>query len=103
MFRRLAGDETILRRDETIFDAGADVPKLPTAIKVATQRREAPVAEAGDCQMRTLSFIFAFAFVLIAPSLAGAPDSGIPGVGTFAYSGSTAAGSAPSAIVIAAR
>ena len=37
--------------------------------------------------MRTLSFILAFAFVLAGPSMAGSADSGLPGVGTFAYSG----------------
>jgi hypothetical protein len=37
--------------------------------------------------MRTLSFILAFAFVL-APSVAGLQDSGLPGIGTFSYNGS---------------
>ena len=37
--------------------------------------------------MRTLSFILAFAFVLAGPSMAGSSDSGLPGVGTFAYNG----------------
>jgi hypothetical protein len=40
----------------------------------------------GDSQMRTLSFILAFAFVLV-PSVAGLSDS-LPGIGTFAYNGS---------------
>ena len=38
--------------------------------------------------MRTLSFILAFAFVLAGPSMAGSPDSNLPGIGTFAYNGS---------------
>jgi hypothetical protein len=38
--------------------------------------------------MRTLSFILAFAFVLAGPSLAGSSDTGLPGIGTFAYNGS---------------
>ena len=45
--------------------------------------------------MRTLSFILAFAFVLAGPTLAGSPDSSLPGVGTFAYSGSPIVTSAP--------
>ncbi len=45
--------------------------------------------------MRTLSFILAFAFV------AGSSDSGLPGVGTFAYSGPPIAGS--QAVVLATR
>lgn len=51
--------------------------------------------------MRTLSIILAFAFVLIAPSMAGSVDNGLPGVGTFAYSGPPAA--VPQAMVVAAR
>jgi hypothetical protein len=52
--------------------------------------------------MRTFSFILAFAFVLVGPSLAGSSEGGLPGVGTFAYSGSPIVGS-PQAIVVAAR
>jgi hypothetical protein len=53
--------------------------------------------------MRTLSFILAFAFVLVGPSLAGSADNSLPGIGTFAYSGSPIVTSAPQAIVVAAR
>jgi hypothetical protein len=53
--------------------------------------------------MRTLSFILAFAFVVVGPSLAGSSDNSLPGIGTFAYSGSPIVTSAPQAIVIAAR
>jgi hypothetical protein len=38
--------------------------------------------------MRALSYIIALVFVLSAPSLAGSYDRGVPGVGTFNYSGS---------------
>jgi hypothetical protein len=57
----------------------------------------------GDSQMRTLSFILAFAFVLAGSSIAGSFDSGLPGIGTFAYNGPPVAMSAPPAIVVAAR
>ena len=52
--------------------------------------------------MRTLSFILAFGFVLVGPSMAGSSETGLPGVGTFAYSGSPTL-TAPQAIVLAAR
>ena len=38
--------------------------------------------------MRTISFILAFAFILVGPSMAGSSDKGVPGIGTFSYSGS---------------
>jgi len=53
--------------------------------------------------MRTLSFILAFAFVLVGPSLAGSTDNSLPGIGTFAYSGSPISASASHAMLIAAR
>jgi hypothetical protein len=52
--------------------------------------------------MRTLSFILAFAFVLVGPSMAGSSDSSLPGVGTFVYNGSPIVTSAPP-VVVAAR
>jgi hypothetical protein len=53
--------------------------------------------------MRTLSLILAFAFVLAGSSVAGTSDSGLPGIGTFAYDGPPIATSAPASIVVAAR
>jgi hypothetical protein len=53
--------------------------------------------------MRTLSFILAFAFVLAGPSMAGSSDSGLPGIGTFAYSGLPIVTSAPQTIIVAAN
>ncbi len=53
--------------------------------------------------MRTLSFILAFAFVLAGPSMAGSSNGTLPGIGTFAYTGSPIANSASQAIVVAAR
>jgi hypothetical protein len=53
--------------------------------------------------MRNLSFILALAFLLAGPSMAGSTDIGLPGIGTFAYSGSPIAISAPQALVVAAR
>jgi hypothetical protein len=89
--------------DETISAFGADIRKQRMVIHSTTKRRAAPALEPGDSQMRTLSFILAFAFVLAGPSMAGSLDSGLPGVGTFAYNGSPVVNSVPQAIVVAAR
>jgi hypothetical protein len=72
-------------------------------INRATKRRAAPAAKPGDSQVQTLSFILAFAFILVGPTMAGSCDSSLPGVGTFAYNGSPVAVSVPRAILIAAR
>ena len=57
----------------------------------------------GDSQMRTFSFILAFAFVLAGPSMAGSADQSLPGVGTFAYHGSPIAAAAPQPMLVAAK
>jgi hypothetical protein len=49
--------------------------------------------------MRAFSFILAVTFVVAAPSIAGSVDTGVPGVGTFAYSGPSVATSASPAIL----
>lgn len=51
--------------------------------------------------MRTLSFIFAFGIALIGSSMAGSPDRGQPGIGTFSYIGSPVLTDA--VMVVAAR
>jgi hypothetical protein len=53
--------------------------------------------------MQTFSFILAFAFMLVCPALAGSSEAGLPGIGTFAYSGSPVVVAVPPAIVVAAR
>jgi hypothetical protein len=67
------------------------------------KRRAAPASKTGDGQMRTLSFMLALVFVMAGASIAGSSDTSLPGVGTFAYSGSPVAASAPEAIFVAAR
>jgi hypothetical protein len=94
-------DETILLRDETISCFGADIRKQRMVIKPPTKRRATPAPKTGDSQMRTLSFILAFVFVL-APSVAGLSDS-LPGIGSFAYNGSPIVTSASQALVVAAK
>jgi hypothetical protein len=70
-------------------------------INRATTTAVSAGCETGDSQMRTLTFILAFGFVLAGPSMAGLSDGGLPGIGSFTYSGSPIA--APAAIVVAAR
>jgi hypothetical protein len=65
------------------------------------KRRAAPASKPETVRMRTLSFVLAFAFVLAGPSIAGLSDNNLPGIGTFAFSGSPAA-SAPHSILVAA-
>jgi hypothetical protein len=55
----------------------------------------------GDTTMRTLSLIVAVAFFLVGPSLASAPEGGLPGIGTFSYNGSAIMLSAPPLLVAA--
>jgi len=59
--------------------------------------------QTGDRHMQSLSFVLALAFVLAGPTLAGSSDVNLPGIGTFAYSGSPIVTSAPQPIVVAAR
>ncbi|HET7491632.1 MAG TPA: hypothetical protein VFK01_07085 [Bradyrhizobium sp.] len=51
--------------------------------------------------MRAASFILALAFVISGSSMAGSTGGGLPGVGTFAYTGSPVAAS--SSLVFASR
>jgi len=94
------GDETILcltKPFPALAQTSGNSGWLSSRQRNGGQRRH----QTGDSQMRTLSFILAFAFVL-APSVAGLSDS-LPGIGTFAYSGSPIATSAPQALKVAAN
>jgi hypothetical protein len=82
-----------------LAQTSGNTDRLLDGHETAGQRRQFGT---GDNQMRTISFILAFAFVLGGASLAGSSDTGLPGVGTFAYSGIPAASTVP-AIVVAAR
>jgi hypothetical protein len=95
-------DETILLIDETIFGFDAELRKRRMVTNFAKRNGEQRRQKTGDSQMRTLSFLLAFAFVLAGPTLAGSPDGNLPGFGAFAYSGSALVTAAP-AIVVAAR
>jgi hypothetical protein len=88
---------------ETISRFGADIRKQPMVIHRATKTAGSAATQTGDSQMRTLSFMLAFAFVLVGPSMVGSSESGLPGIGTFAYSGSPIATSVPQTVVVAAN
>ncbi len=49
--------------------------------------------------MRNFSFFVVFALTLAAPSVAGSAQTSLPGIGTFAYSGSPLAVPAPAIVV----
>jgi len=80
---------------------GAELRKRQTVIQPKNKRRPAPATKTGDSQMRTLSFILAFGFVLAGPSVVSSSETSLPGVGTFAYSGSPIVSPAPQAVVVA--
>jgi hypothetical protein len=91
------------QRDETIFRFWCRTAETPNGYQGSDSNGGKPVATTGDGKMRTLSIIVAFAFVFVGPSIAGSVDNGVPGVGTFAYTGSPVATSVPQAVVVAAR
>jgi len=49
--------------------------------------------------MQILSLVLACAFILAGTSLAGSVEGKLPGVGTFAYNGTSAAGAAQHAML----
>lgn len=77
------------------------MPKQPLVINLSTTRRTAPPNR--RCQMRTISLILAFAFVLAGPSLAGSTNGNLPGIGTFAYNGSPVTAAVAPVVVAYAR
>jgi hypothetical protein len=90
--------------DETILSFWRRTPETPHGYQAHNNSgRTASAAETGDSQMRTFSFILAFAFVLVGPSMAGSLDGSLPGVGTFAYNGSAIVIASSPALVVAAR
>jgi hypothetical protein len=66
------------------------------------QRTRLPASNAREPQMRTFSFLFAFAVFLVGPCMAGSSAEHAAHIGTFSYSGTPVTGPA-SALVMAAR
>jgi hypothetical protein len=71
-------------------------------VQTLTKRRTA-ATQPETPSMRALSLILAAALVVAGSSVAGSSESGLPGVGTFAYAGSALTPAAPEIVVLAAR
>jgi hypothetical protein len=67
------------------------------------RKRRDTAALTGDDLMRPMCLILAAALFIATSSMAGSSESGLPGVGTFAYAGSTLAPAATQIVVLAAR
>jgi hypothetical protein len=93
------GHETNLAGHETIFGLRRRHPETAVGYQPPNDRRTAPLTRRR--QMRTLSFILAFAFILAGPSMAGSSDTSLPGIGTFTYNAAPVA--APQLTVVASR
>jgi hypothetical protein len=90
--------------DETIFHFWRRCPETADGYQMANETAgHCRPRTTGDSQMRTTSFILAFAFILAGPSMAGSSDQRLPGVGTFAYNGSPVAMPALQPMVVAAN
>ena len=88
---------------ETIFCFWRRYPETAHGYQIANATAGTAGTETGDRQMRTISFILAFAFILAGPSMAGSSDNGLPGIGTFSYNGSPVTSGAPQSLVVAAN
>jgi hypothetical protein len=82
---------------------GADIRKQPLVINPGNETADSAGSRTRRDQMRTVSFILAFAFVIAGPSMAGSSDQGLAGIGTFSYNGSPIATPASQTLVVAAR
>jgi hypothetical protein len=101
LFRRDTGDETIHGATKPFFAFGAELRKRPMVINAATNTAPSATGTNRRNQMRTMSIILAFAFVMAGTSMAGSAETGLPGIGTFSYNGSPMA--TPHTLVVAAR
>jgi hypothetical protein len=101
LFRPDVPDETIQSYDETISRISRRRPETPVGYQLHNENGGQRRPGTGDSQMRTLSFMLAFAFVLIGPSMAGSSDGGLPGPGTFTYSGSPVKTTVPRTVLVA--
>jgi hypothetical protein len=104
---RIVSSERLRRNnspvDETILGFGRRTPETPHGYQAANKhgRFERYWDRTGDRQMRTMSLILAFAFVVAGSSMAGSAETGLRGIGTFSYNGSPVA--AAPVMVVAAR
>jgi hypothetical protein len=102
VFRRVSLRRNKSPSDETILGFSRRTPETPHGYQASNDDgAKAPQGQTGDRQMRTISFMLAFAFVLAGSSMAGSADAGLPGIGTFSYNGSPIAPS--QTLIIAVR
>ena len=101
LFRRQRADETIRQATKPFFAWRAELQKRLMVINPSIKTAGSAGYVPGDSTMRTVSLILAFAFVIAGSSMAGSAEGGVPGVGTFAYTGSPIAASA--SLVVASR
>ncbi|WP_194475558.1 hypothetical protein [Bradyrhizobium sp. CCBAU 51753] len=87
--------------DETIFHFWCRTPETANRYQTANKTAATPVTIAETVKMRTISFILAFAFVMAGSSMAGSPENGLPGIGTFSYNGTPIATPAPMVVAAA--
>jgi hypothetical protein len=103
LFRRARATKQFSRGMKPICALAQTSGNSPWLTNRQRKRRAAPASKTGDGQMRTLSFMLALVFVMAGALIAGSSDTSLPGIGTFAYSGSPVAASAPETIFVAAR
>jgi hypothetical protein len=82
------------------FPCSAELWKRAIAISKTSIRTES-LGRTWRQSMRPAGFLLAIVFVIVGSSIAGFAESDIPGIGTFAYTGSPPANFP--ALVVAAR
>jgi hypothetical protein len=101
LFRRPGGDETILSIAKPFFAWRAELSKQAMVINPPTKTGGDRTGHERDCKMSTASLILAFAFLISWSAMAGSAQGDLPGVGTFAYTGSPIAANSPQ--IVASR
>jgi hypothetical protein len=97
LFRRACADETILFRHEIIFRLACRTPETADGYQASSTTAGKRRKGTGGRQMHAVSVIIALALVIASSTMAGTSPSDLPGIGTFAYSGSPIAASLPRA------
>jgi len=93
LFRRACADETIRYATKSFFAWRAELQKRPMVIRRGLLTAGKRPKGTGGRQTHAVSVIIALAFVIASSTMAGSSPSDLPGIGTFAYSGSPIAAS----------
>ncbi len=102
MFRPDAATKQFSSATKPFFAFCADIRKPRVVIDLTTKTADSADRPTGERHMRILSVILAVAF-LVVPSMAGAPDGSLPGVGTFEYNGGPGVHSVAQVTLVAVR